>query len=200
MCQKGRKLDSHGRMINDPTTQGDCLICNKNKQMKKSELSAGGKEQYQGICQTCRDSRRDYSKSEGSKYIYRQHKKDSCEECGFIPKHKCQLDVDHIDENHDNNDPSNLKTLCANCHRLKSWEHKHKGAIERKKMVEEYFTEKEEFKKSLEKTVRFRRSLKGIQYSIYMHESTSEEDVIKELNKQIKSGTIEGQLRRKPKE
>lgn len=37
---------------------------------------------------------------------------------------KCQLDVDHIDGNHDNNDISNLKTLCANCHRLKTQESK----------------------------------------------------------------------------
>lgn len=48
------------------------------------------------------------------------HKKDKCEHCGFIPLHPCQLDVDHIDENHLNNDSSNLQTLCANCHRLKS--------------------------------------------------------------------------------
>jgi 5-methylcytosine-specific restriction endonuclease McrA len=31
-----------------------------------------------------------------------------------------QLDVDHIDGNHANDDPSNLQTLCANCHRLKT--------------------------------------------------------------------------------
>ena len=32
------------------------------------------------------------------------------------------MDVDHIDGNHDNNDPVNLKTLCACCHRLKTKE------------------------------------------------------------------------------
>ena len=51
---------------------------------------------------------------------YRKHKKDSCEECGFIPEHSSQLDVDHIDGDRWNNDPSNLQTLCANCHRLKT--------------------------------------------------------------------------------
>jgi hypothetical protein len=30
------------------------------------------------------------------------------------------LDVDHIDGNSDNNDPSNLQTLCACCHRVKT--------------------------------------------------------------------------------
>lgn len=34
--------------------------------------------------------------------------------------HHCQLDVDHIDGNHSNNKLSNLQTLCANCHRLKT--------------------------------------------------------------------------------
>lgn len=52
---------------------------------------------------------------------YRRFKKEVCEACGFIPEHKCQLDVDHIDGNHKNHDPKNLQTLCANCHRLKTY-------------------------------------------------------------------------------
>jgi 5-methylcytosine-specific restriction endonuclease McrA len=51
---------------------------------------------------------------------YRSHKKNYCEMCGFIAVHQVQLDVDHIDGNHANGDPSNLMTLCANCHRLKT--------------------------------------------------------------------------------
>jgi hypothetical protein len=51
---------------------------------------------------------------------YRMHKKDYCETCGFKAIHSVQLDVDHIDGNHANNDVSNLQTLCANCHRLKT--------------------------------------------------------------------------------
>jgi len=192
----GRKLDKHGRWINDSKTQGNCLICDKNKQMRKSEFSANGQEQYRGICQTCNDSRRDYSKREGSKYIYRQHKKCSCKKCGFIPEHQCQLDVDHIDGNHNNNEESNLQTLCSNCHRLKTWKDKNSKVILRKELVENYYKEQEEFKKSLEKTVRYRRSIKGIQYSFYMKENSNEEEVIKELEKQIKNG-LEGILRRK---
>ena len=52
--------------------------------------------------------------------VYKLHKGNSCSFCGFIPVHSCQLDVDHIDGNHKNNDPTNLQTLCANCHRLKT--------------------------------------------------------------------------------
>jgi hypothetical protein len=49
---------------------------------------------------------------------YRSFVKDLCERCGFTPEHTAQLDVHHIDRNHSNNDPRNLQTLCANCHRL----------------------------------------------------------------------------------
>jgi hypothetical protein len=53
----------------------------------------------------------------------RQHrhlKKSSCERCGFVPEHPIQLDVHHVDGNRHHNDPGNLQTLCANCHRLLS--------------------------------------------------------------------------------
>jgi len=33
----------------------------------------------------------------------------------------CQLDVDHKDGDRKNNLESNLQTLCANCHRLKTF-------------------------------------------------------------------------------
>lgn len=50
-------------------------------------------------------------------------KLDYCEKCGpGVPYHSCQLDLDHIDGNRKNNDPSNHQTLCANCHRLKCYE------------------------------------------------------------------------------
>ena len=55
---------------------------------------------------------------------YIVHKKDKCENCGFTPIHMCQLDVDHIDGNHKNNNISNLQTLCSNCHRLKTYVNK----------------------------------------------------------------------------
>lgn len=52
---------------------------------------------------------------------YRSFKDSTCVICGFKAIHKCQLDVDHIDGDHSNNTPSNLQTLCANCHRLKTY-------------------------------------------------------------------------------
>ena len=51
---------------------------------------------------------------------YLIHRKEYCEQCGFIPKHICQLDVDHINGIHEDNKINNLQTLCSNCHRLKT--------------------------------------------------------------------------------
>lgn len=61
---------------------------------------------------------------------YKKYRKNYCEKCNFIAEHICQLDIDHIDGNHNNNDESNLQTLCANCHRLKT--HLNKDNIKNK--------------------------------------------------------------------
>ena len=45
-----------------------------------------------------------------------------CSVCGYANEHA--LEVHHIDKNRDNNDISNLKVLCANCHTLT-----HKGKL-----------------------------------------------------------------------
>ena len=48
-------------------------------------------------------------------------KTDHCEQCGFVAEHPCQLDIDHKDGDPGNGRPENIWTLCANCHRIKSW-------------------------------------------------------------------------------
>jgi len=53
-----------------------------------------------------------------------KYKADFCIICGFIPINPCQLDVDHINGDKKNNKLSNLQTLCANCHRLKTYNNK----------------------------------------------------------------------------
>ena len=60
--------------------------------------------------------------------IYRKYRKDYCEnidgrlgfKCDYKIQWEGQLDVDHIDGNHNNNEESNLQTLCKNCHALKT--------------------------------------------------------------------------------
>lgn len=67
-----------------------------------------GSTKYGNLCSSCK------------KKPWQSYKGVCCENCGFIPEHPCQLDVDHKDGNKNNNDPSNYQTLCANCHRLKT--------------------------------------------------------------------------------
>ena len=66
-----------------------------------------------------RDKRLNRKKLKRRPYI--KFKKNYCENCNFIALHGCQLDVDHINGNNKDNSPCNLKTLCANCHRLKTF-------------------------------------------------------------------------------
>jgi HNH endonuclease len=68
-----------------------------------------GKQVYSTVCSSCKRN----------KYVNYQ-KSNCCNYCKFVPVWLGQLDLDHIDGDHFNNDPSNLQTLCANCHRLKT--------------------------------------------------------------------------------
>lgn len=89
--------------------------------------ASNGKGKFKAVCGPCRKKRwyPEYNKAvDLAKRPWRRHVKDRCERCGFVPEHPCQLDVDHIDGNNGNNDPSNYQTLCANCHRLKTYQAK----------------------------------------------------------------------------
>lgn len=43
---------------------------------------------------------------------------DRCWDCGFEAIALAQLDIHHLNEDHDDNRPENLMLLCANCHRF----------------------------------------------------------------------------------
>lgn len=91
----------------------DCVHCGLKARYHTKNLD-GSVRYWRNICSKCH-------KNQGqTQYKYRLDKKNYCEECGFVAKHSVQLDVDHIDGNHKNNKEENLKTLCANCHRLKT--------------------------------------------------------------------------------
>jgi len=68
----------------------------------------------------CRASTQRWTGSQYQRRIYTQYKKNFCEraECTATIESPVQLDVHHRDGNKKNNDPLNLVTLCANCHRL----------------------------------------------------------------------------------
>lgn len=103
--------------------QGICIECKQNKQKPRGLTKKGRRYDY--LCSGCKyktfksGPRSKYERR--TAYGYKRHKKDSCEHCGFTAIHKCQLDVDHIDGDHSNNKLDNLQTLCANCHRLKTF-------------------------------------------------------------------------------
>lgn len=69
-------------------------------------------------CQYWRCNRALKGKVGRLKQKMRGQKKSFCEICGFVAKDPMQLDIHHMDENHHNNDPKNLQTVCGNCHRL----------------------------------------------------------------------------------
>ncbi len=97
-----------------------CTNCG-DRPCKTNGLSKDGFRKYSKYCPTCHRKIYNLKNTNGRRYGYTLHKKDTCEDCGFIPTHPCQLDVDHIDGDKTNDDISNLKTLCANCHRLKTY-------------------------------------------------------------------------------
>ena len=84
--------------------------------------------QYKHICGAAIRLDRPHLMYKVEKWLKGEHQ---CESCGFDPvtayptlhtkAQSSMLDVDHIDGNHQNNDPENLQTLCANCHRLKTY-------------------------------------------------------------------------------
>ena len=84
--------------------------CSCGNLVEKSHTKACGTPVYRDICRTCR-----------GRYRYGIQKGNKCEECGFIPEVMAQLEIDHIDGNNKNNDKENLRTLCCNCHALKSY-------------------------------------------------------------------------------
>ena len=87
--------------------KGTCSCGN----LQETKGVKNGVRYYGKYCTSCRKNpyRRDYPR-------------DLCCMCGFIPIIPSQMDIDHIDGNHNNNDKSNLQVLCANCHRLKTYQ------------------------------------------------------------------------------
>lgn len=95
------------------TVRGSCIIC----LIRPQRIAGRGK--YRALCEKCHHARHGLP-FHSTRLNYTKSKGEVCEDCGFVPVHRCQLDVDHIDGDKKNNAPSNLKTLCANCHRLKT--------------------------------------------------------------------------------
>lgn len=81
------------------------------------------------VAVTAKKRKMSVTELKNSQHKYRKYRKDYCENIdGRVGGFKCTatipwkgiLQVDHIDGNPNNNDSSNLQTLCANCHTHKS--------------------------------------------------------------------------------
>lgn len=106
--------------------RGLCVVCGVKKQRSKTR---SGRKVYLSCCTVCYNKRwkqKKYKAKDKRPYVHIHQKKKDCEACHFVALHPCQLDIDHIDGNHNNNEPSNLQTLCSNCHRLKTYIQIHK--------------------------------------------------------------------------
>jgi 5-methylcytosine-specific restriction endonuclease McrA len=93
-----------------------------------------------------------YKKYNMSGWDYKQYRKDYCENIdgrlGFyctatIVEPTLQLDVDHVDGNHKDNDRLNLHTLCKNCHAYKTVMFKENGHKKFRQLLEEDAHKKE---------------------------------------------------------
>lgn len=94
-------------------------LCPCGRDSRHAGLGPDGLPRYGVLCKSChKNNIRD--------------KKNYCERpgCGFVAEIPQQIEVDHKDGNKRNNEQSNLWSLCANCHRLKThankeWESKY---------------------------------------------------------------------------
>jgi hypothetical protein len=106
--QQGDKPKQHRLLLKNPIKRwGICAVCGPTRLKLK--------QRGYWCCRT---------KSNVNRVKLAKYKKDYCELCGFVADHRAQLDIDHIDGDHQNNDITNLQTLCANCHRLKTHQNK----------------------------------------------------------------------------
>lgn len=84
--------------------------CKCGNLVEKSHTRVDNTTIWSECCRTCRGRQR-----------YGILKKDSCEDCGFVPLTPNQLEIDHVNGDSKDNSKSNLRTLCCNCHAYKSY-------------------------------------------------------------------------------
>lgn len=112
-----------GKLTKDTSRKTHILtdICEKSKTAYCSDCGVAAifckKDKGGSICWTCLKG--SPGKEDRKKAKLRALKKDYCEECGFKSIIPQQIDIHHIDGNHNNDDLLNLTSICTNCHRLK---------------------------------------------------------------------------------
>ncbi len=98
-------------MLTSQPSRPLCTHCNF-ALAKPNGKSKHGFQKWHRYCVDC--SKAIYN----DRFKHLQHKKTSCDHCGFEAIDKCQIDLVFKDGNKDNKVKKNLLTLCANCSRL----------------------------------------------------------------------------------
>lgn len=101
--------------------------CNNLAKKGYNTTKNGKNNYYYSYCNGCLGGSRGIKKghiNEYRQFLINENPHLICGKCGFKAKHKCQIDVHHIDSDNKNNNRDNLTFLCANCHRLETYNNK----------------------------------------------------------------------------
>ena len=97
-----------------------CPVCGAtfNRARYGKKLEAAKRYLARRTCsQACANTKETVTK-DALHWRARKHKAKTCSECRTTE----QLHVHHVDRNPANNDPANLRTLCASCHLKLHWQ------------------------------------------------------------------------------
>lgn len=115
-----------------------CLTCKESKSLIDFYNRSGArKHERQAVCIECSKAASNHHKRFIGSLVKRWKMFKGCSRCNFKAEHSCQLDLDHIVPKLKNNtqaintswskkrlklELSQCQILCANCHRLKTFQ------------------------------------------------------------------------------
>lgn len=124
-------------------TMKQCVECLETLDESCFDYRGGGRNGLQTSCKKCNRERARNYRQKMRDLVGRWKLRKCCQECGFKPKHSCQLDLDHIDPStktykgdHKSFDAgwskvrikaelAKCRVLCKNCHALRTYEQGH---------------------------------------------------------------------------
>jgi 5-methylcytosine-specific restriction endonuclease McrA len=114
--------------IEPDTLTGDCAACGPRVPLRFRKdanlyLCLMGWRMGKGLTALPQKRERKQAPAKRGKHRRVLYLKDRCERCGLAPQDPCVLELDHINGRKCESPHSaeNLQTLCANCHRLKTY-------------------------------------------------------------------------------
>ena len=100
-----------------------CINYGCNNKVSYVKTNKDGTKVNRAVCSRCHRLRDD-PKGLFARHGVKEFKEEKCEneDCTATITSRCQIDLDHIDGNKNNNVPENIQMLCKNCHALKTKE------------------------------------------------------------------------------